>query len=73
MAIQLIHRIHKVFSVDLSLRASFEMPTVAGMTAAVARRNSDWSSPLVPGAKPAEVEVLSPKEARHLVYKSEHS
>jgi acyl-CoA synthetase (AMP-forming)/AMP-acid ligase II len=42
LAIQLINRIRSVFAVDLSVRALFEVPTVAGMTAAVVRKQYGW-------------------------------
>jgi acyl carrier protein len=41
-ALQLITQVRKTFAVDLSVRALFEVPTVAGMTAAVVRKQYGW-------------------------------
>jgi acyl carrier protein len=42
LAIELIDRIRETFAIDLSLRALFEVPTVAGMATAVGQRKNQW-------------------------------
>jgi hypothetical protein len=42
LAIDLIDRVRKAFAADLSVRTLFEVPTVAGMAAAVVQRQNHW-------------------------------
>jgi amino acid adenylation domain-containing protein len=42
LAIDLINRVRKAFATDLSVRTLFEVPTVAGMAAAVVRKQYGW-------------------------------
>ena len=68
-AIQLINEVRKVFAVDLSVRALFEVPTVAGMAAAIAqgKYHSPYSRDLVVLSPDTE---LSPHaEAQSFLYK----
>jgi acyl-CoA synthetase (AMP-forming)/AMP-acid ligase II/acyl carrier protein len=69
LAMQLISRIRKVFSVDLSVRALFEEPTVAGMANAVAQRKYDWISQQALRTSSSNLEIPPRQEAQPLLQK----
>lgn len=64
LATQIIYRVSKVFQVELPLRCLFEMPTVAGLTVAIAKsKKTDYEDPF------SALPIIDPDlKQRHLLF-----